>query len=98
MSVMSEETGKIYSSWDDMVDAESGGFAVVVIMRRLTHKRDWKYFARTIGPFETKPEAKRRAARIRKQWRKIGRNQCGTHLVAVRVEPLWYELNFISTR
>lgn len=77
----SEATKITYENWDALVAAESNGYVAVAIM--LSSKDVWAW---TVGPFATKAEATKQAAKMRREAKKDANPQL---LVKVRVRPLW---------
>lgn len=99
---MSATTEAPYTSVSELEAAEANGYAVVVIMQRVTPSTgEATTFARTTGPFVYKESAHSKASRLRRQFREaIAREAVGaapgspqTFLISVSVEPLWKELN-----
>jgi hypothetical protein len=85
-----------YDSWDDLVDAEANGWAVVVMMREtsLRSGRD-RYYSRAVGPFADKRLALNKASSLRARWRRETHQNLlpdNRELLSVNVEPLWKEL------
>lgn len=90
----SSQTGKTYESWEAPMNAEANGHVVVSILQRVHPKtRKTTVFARTTGPFAEKQAAQRKAATLRRHWKRaLVRAPEGTSLIGVRVEPLWIDL------
>ncbi|MGE5612716.1 MAG: hypothetical protein ACM3UO_00375 [Bacillota bacterium] len=86
-------TSSGYDNWDELVAAEANGWCVVVMMSRRAKKSGREqFFARVIGPFDTKREAHNQAQAVRREWRKASARheiEPGTHLLSVGVEPAW---------
>lgn len=81
-----------YRTFEELIAAEASGYVTVVLM--VDERRDY-HFARVVGPFPTKREAKNKAAVLRRQFRNnYDPRNPHTRLVGTRVEPLWKELNF----
>ncbi len=95
MQTHSTTTGRMYDSWEELVADEANGFAVVSILQRVSAKGKTQTFARTTGPFRTQEQAKREAAKLRRQWKKLieAVSPATTELLAVTVEPLWSKLD-----
>lgn len=76
-----------YDTWDDLLAAEANGFAVAIILRRPDFDNT---FVRLVGPFNTRREARNKAAVMRKRVREW--STPAVVLVGVHVEPLWKDL------
>lgn len=100
MRAHSTRTGKSYDSWDDLVDVKASGYSVVSILQH-TNADTGRIasFARVVGPFSDKAEARKKAASLRRQWRRllVADNETHVMLLSVSVEPIWSELDLNST-
>lgn len=83
------EGGLSFESWDHLIDELANGYTVVVLLENV--KRDYQ-FARVIGPFATKKEARNKAATARRKYRVPDERYPDTRFIGTRVEPLWKDL------
>jgi hypothetical protein len=80
----SPSTDRHYLTWDDLTSAEANGYVVIgTSTRRNT-------VPVVVGPFDTKDEAKRAAARLRRKWKREEDREHGPgYSISAWVRPLW---------
>jgi hypothetical protein len=83
----SEITGAYYESYEDLVAAESNGYAVVGVSERP------RTVPVVVGPFPDKKEAAKAVQRLRRGWSKHER----PHKVHIYVRILWKEHREVRT-
>lgn len=81
-------TGKHYSSWDDLVAAESNGWIAVAIIT--DGKTSWPW---SIGPFSTKGDATSASVRLRRYLNKESQENKNIKSFRVFVRPVWKEVS-----
>lgn len=96
ITAYSTKTSTCYDSWEDLLEAEANGWAVVVMMRQTSRRSGRaRYYSRTVGPFTDKRLAQNKASSLRARWRRETRQSLprnNRELLSVNVEPLWKEL------
>jgi hypothetical protein len=93
MRAHSSVTNQTYPCWDDLVAAESNGYAVVVMLRTTSYPPGkTQLLARATRPFEDKKTARTRAASLRRRVARAREDHPLTDVVHVLVEPLWPDL------
>ena len=83
MEAYSQDSGKTYPSWDDLVAAESNGWVVVAIISN--RKTTWPWVS---GPYQTKREAYNACARLRTRMKKEEADY-PDHTYSLSVRPAW---------
>jgi len=83
------ESGRIYPSWDALVEAEANGYVTVALL-----KGKERIFVQVFGPFPSKREATNAGVRLRtkhkRQVESLDHNPA--ELLAVSVRPCWMEV------
>lgn len=95
MKAVSTMTGQEYDSWSELVQAETNGHCIVVMMQRTSQRSGRaQSFARVIGPFPEKKQAMNKAASVRRTFKKRRDQHPGLTLLGVSVEAAWPDIDF----
>ena len=86
MKAHSNESGRTYDSWEDLIAAEANGYVVVGI-NNAGHKRG--PVPVVYGPYPTKAEADRARIRLRRQLQQD--ESVNPNNLSTWVRPLWKE-------
>lgn len=81
----SPTTDTHYDSWLDLVNAEANGWVATVILSRGPRKT-WSW---SVGPFDTKEEAEKQRAWMRRDSVKAAREDKALAVITTTVRPLW---------
>lgn len=80
---------RFYETYEELLAAEANGFVAVVLL--VDTRRDY-HFARVVGPYETRREAKNKTVSLRRLFKKPDAEYAHVHLLGTRVEPVWKDM------
>lgn len=78
-----------YETYEELLEAEANGFVAVVLM---VNTRNDYHFARVVGPYETRREAKNKTVSLRRLFKKHDPEYAHVRLLGAHVEPVWKDM------